>query len=74
MSALIARTRQSFLQAQRNRRYLSSASVIGDQAPSLPAPESTPPVAAKNSWSFLKYGLVVALTGVTATAGYATYG
>ncbi|KAK4781562.1 hypothetical protein SAY86_015664 [Trapa natans] len=56
---------------------IASQSLISDQAPPLPPPpppqEPAPPVERKRSWTFLKYSIVAAMTGVSATAGYATY-
>lgn len=54
---------------------VSSSNIINDQPPS---PLTTPPPppsagAEKKSRRFLKYGLVAAVTGGVATAGYATY-
>ncbi|PIN01979.1 TFIIF-interacting CTD phosphatase, including NLI-interacting factor [Handroanthus impetiginosus] len=57
------------------REPIVSSSVLGDQTPQPPSGSPTPPPAskAKSSWSFLKYGLIAAVTGGIATAGYATY-
>ncbi|KAK4751576.1 hypothetical protein SAY87_005058 [Trapa incisa] len=55
---------------------IASQSLISDQAPPPPPPppqEPAPPVERKRSWTFLKYSIVAAVTGVSATAGYATY-
>lgn len=89
MSALLRSRSRLFSIIPRNNRRLSStatteppketilsSSILGDQ---LPPPNGPPPPplaseAEKNSWSFLKYGLITALTGGVATAGYATYG
>ncbi|KAM7463255.1 hypothetical protein LguiA_031376 [Lonicera macranthoides] len=55
----------------------SASSLLGGQT--LPPPNSPPPPqplssgTEKKPWNFLKYGLVAALTGGFATAGYATY-
>ncbi|KAK2979127.1 hypothetical protein RJ640_021761 [Escallonia rubra] len=54
----------------------AASSIIGNQPP--PPSSTVPPPATsgaeKKSWSFLKYGLIAALTGGVATAGYVTYG
>ncbi|KAG8365145.1 hypothetical protein BUALT_Bualt18G0073900 [Buddleja alternifolia] len=87
MSALIrSRSRLYSVISTNNRRFCSSAtreppresiisaaSIVGDQKPS--GPPLPPPVseAEKNSWSFLKYGVIAGLTGGIVTAGYATY-
>lgn len=90
MSALIRSTSRLFsIISRNNRRFYStvtseppketiiSSSILGDQPPPPPnGPPPPPPApgAEKNSWSFLKYGIIAALTGGVATAGYATYG
>ncbi|KAL0443286.1 UNVERIFIED_CONTAM: Mitochondrial import inner membrane translocase subunit TIM50 [Sesamum latifolium] len=86
MSALVrSRSRFFSIISRNNRRFSSnvatepsketilSSSILGDQPP--PPPSGPPPAseAEKSSWSFLKYGIVAALTGGVATAGYATY-
>ncbi|KAL7088079.1 hypothetical protein ACP275_13G107100 [Erythranthe tilingii] len=89
MSALLrARSRLFSIIPRNNRRFSSnptaepsretiiSSSIFGDHLP--PPPDSLPPPplaseAEKSSWSFLKYGLIAAVTGGVATAGYATY-
>ncbi|XP_075499902.1 LOW QUALITY PROTEIN: mitochondrial import inner membrane translocase subunit TIM50-like, partial [Primulina tabacum] len=51
-----------------------ASAIIGNQPPPPPSDAPTlPPVSGdkKNSWSFLKYGLVAAVTGGVATASYA---
>ncbi|KAK6149401.1 hypothetical protein DH2020_016926 [Rehmannia glutinosa] len=89
MSALVRPGSRLFsIVSRNNRRFSSSAtteppketiissSILGDQAPPPPTDPPPPPPASeadKNSWSFLKYGLIAALTGGVATAGYATY-
>ncbi|KAL0320871.1 UNVERIFIED_CONTAM: Mitochondrial import inner membrane translocase subunit TIM50 [Sesamum radiatum] len=52
------------------REQIISSSIISDQTPE---PPSSAPPPGKKSWTVLKYGLVAALTGGIATAGYATY-
>ncbi|CAA3013146.1 mitochondrial import inner membrane translocase subunit TIM50-like [Olea europaea subsp. europaea] len=52
---------------------ISSSRTLNDHPPSS---STQPPPAAgaeKKPWNFLKYGLIAALTGGVATAGYATY-
>ncbi|KAK4398615.1 Mitochondrial import inner membrane translocase subunit TIM50 [Sesamum angolense] len=86
MSALVrSRSRLFSIISRNNRRFSSnvateppketilSSSILGDQPP--PPPSGPPPAseAEKSSWSLLKYGIVAALTGGVATAGYATY-
>ncbi|KAI3466430.1 hypothetical protein Pfo_023093 [Paulownia fortunei] len=89
MSALIrTRPRLCSIISRNNRRFSSSvanepprepiisSSILTDQTPQPPSGPPPPPPAAeaeKNSFSFLKYGLIAALTGGIATAGYATY-
>ncbi|XP_051125319.1 mitochondrial import inner membrane translocase subunit TIM50 [Andrographis paniculata] len=83
MSTLIRSRPHLFSILTRNNRRLSSNlateppkesiisdSILRDQPPPSAPP---PPVAEKNSWGFLKYGLIATLTGGVATAGYATY-
>ncbi|XP_011097776.1 mitochondrial import inner membrane translocase subunit TIM50-like isoform X2 [Sesamum indicum] len=55
------------------REPIISSSIISDQTPEPPSPAPPAPEAGKKSWTVLKYGLVAALTGGIATAGYATY-
>ncbi|CAA0815380.1 Mitochondrial import inner membrane translocase subunit TIM50 [Striga hermonthica] len=58
------------------KEAIISSSILGDQPPPPPAGPPPPPPASevdKSSWNFLKYGLVAAITGGAATAGYATY-
>jgi import inner membrane translocase subunit TIM50 len=67
-----------------NRRFfcsnkepiISSQSTIPDQ--SAAAAEEAPAQAAgireNKAWNFFKYGIIGALTGATAFAGYASYG
>lgn len=88
MSSMITRSRFSPLLTRHSRRFLSSdastnshkesiiasQSLISEQSPPPPPQEPVPPAEGKRSWKFLKYSLVAALTGVVATAGYATYG
>lgn len=57
-----------------SRESIVSTSILTDQTPQ---PPSGPPPAAespKSSWSFLKFGLIAALTGGIATSAYASYG
>ncbi|KAH6822757.1 Haloacid dehalogenase-like hydrolase superfamily protein [Perilla frutescens var. hirtella] len=88
MAALLRSSSRLFSKISTSNRRLSSSvsseppkatilssSIIGDLPPQpngqpLPQPE---PEAVKSSWSFLMYGIVAALTGGAATAGYATY-
>ncbi|KAK6133004.1 hypothetical protein DH2020_033295 [Rehmannia glutinosa] len=57
------------------REPIISSSILSDQKPTSSSGQPPPPPAseAENSWRFLKYGLIVSLTGGIATAGYATY-
>ncbi|KAK4439710.1 Mitochondrial import inner membrane translocase subunit TIM50 [Sesamum alatum] len=89
MSALIRSRSRLFSIVSRNNRQFSSnvatepsketilsSSILGDQPPPPPSgPPPLPPASEveKSSWSFLKYGIIAALTGGVATAGYATY-
>ncbi|KAK4767792.1 hypothetical protein SAY87_002933 [Trapa incisa] len=87
MSSMITRSRISSLLARHSRRFLSSNASTHSQKESIiasqslisdqglpPQPEApAPPVGGKRSWTFLKYSLLAAVTGVAATAGYATY-
>ncbi|CAI9784096.1 unnamed protein product [Fraxinus pennsylvanica] len=52
---------------------ISSSRILNDQPPSSPTQPPPAARAEKKSWNFLKYGLIAALTGGVATAGYATY-
>ncbi|KAA8527055.1 hypothetical protein F0562_008716 [Nyssa sinensis] len=87
MSAII-RSRIFSIISKRNRRFssnvtantlkepiVSSSSLLNDQAPSPPTlpPPDVASGTEKKSWSFLKYGLIAALTGGVAAGGYATY-
>lgn len=54
-----------------------SSSTLNNRAPPPPNVPSQPSEKAggeRNSWNFLKYGLVTALTGCIGAVGYATYG
>ncbi|KAL0399130.1 UNVERIFIED_CONTAM: Mitochondrial import inner membrane translocase subunit TIM50 [Sesamum radiatum] len=86
MTALVrSRSRLFSIISRNNRRFSSnvateppketilSSSILGDQPPPPPSGPPPPSEAEKSSWSFLKYGVVAALTGGVATAGYATY-
>lgn len=53
---------------------VSSSNIINDQPPDTPPPPPPSAGAEKKSRGFLKYGIVAAVTGGIATAGYATYG
>ncbi|GER32436.1 mitochondrial import inner membrane translocase [Striga asiatica] len=58
------------------KEAIISSSILGDQPPPPPTGPPPPPPASevdKSSWNFLKYGLIAAITGGAATAGYATY-
>ncbi|GFQ07203.1 mitochondrial import inner membrane translocase subunit tim50 [Phtheirospermum japonicum] len=55
------------------REPIISSSILSDQTPEPPICPPPSSVPEKNSWSFLKYGLISALTGGFATASYATY-
>lgn len=69
-----SRTSRRFSSSATPRESIISSSILADQTPP-PPPSGPPPPAesAKSSWSFLKYGLIAALTGGIATTGYATY-
>ncbi|XP_040990579.1 mitochondrial import inner membrane translocase subunit TIM50-like [Juglans microcarpa x Juglans regia] len=89
MSFPILRSRLASLLTKHHRRPLSSdvqpfASSPASAAAVAPPPPNTTTdtplgpfdasVSSSNKgWRFLKYGLIVALTGATATAGYASY-
>ncbi|KAG8386030.1 hypothetical protein BUALT_Bualt03G0106600 [Buddleja alternifolia] len=68
-----SRRYSSSVTSEPSKETLISSSILSDQPP--PPPSGQPPVseAEKNSWSFFKYGLIAALTGGIAIAGYATY-
>ncbi|XP_057765483.1 mitochondrial import inner membrane translocase subunit TIM50-like isoform X2 [Salvia miltiorrhiza] len=87
MSALLRSSSRLFSTISRRNSGLSSnfasespkptmisSAILGDQPPpSEDLPPLREPEAVKSSWSFLKYGIIAALTGTAATAGYATY-
>ncbi|TYI67649.1 hypothetical protein E1A91_D08G033100v1 [Gossypium mustelinum] len=55
---------------------IASQSILSDQSPvphPPPAPENFPPASGGKLWSFLKYGLVGAVTGTVGYAGYLSY-
>ncbi|KAE8680270.1 Mitochondrial import inner membrane translocase subunit TIM50 [Hibiscus syriacus] len=58
---------------------IPSQSILSDQptpptpTPPPPAPEASPQVSRRKSWSFLKYGLISAVTGTIGYAGYLSY-
>jgi import inner membrane translocase subunit TIM50 len=87
MSAIIRSRLLSTVQKNNRRRFstsgvnasppkesiLSSSHLLNHQPP---PPESAPPTTSgseKKPWSFIMYGLIAALTGGVATAGYATF-
>ncbi|KAM7484866.1 hypothetical protein LguiA_000875 [Lonicera macranthoides] len=84
MSAIV-RSRLYSIVLKNNRRFslslnanppkepiVTSSSLLNDQPP--PPPDSPPsPTTEKKPWGFVKYGLLAALTGGVATAGYVTY-
>ncbi|XWS27739.1 hypothetical protein CRYUN_Cryun25bG0006500 [Craigia yunnanensis] len=52
---------------------IASQSILSDQSPpppAPPAPEVSPQASGRKSWSFLKYGLIAAVTGAIGYAGY----
>ncbi|KAL3643072.1 mitochondrial inner membrane protein required for protein import [Castilleja foliolosa] len=64
----------STVSSEPSKEAIISSSILGDQPPLPPTgPPPPPSEAVKSSWGFLKYGLIAALTGGVATAGYATY-
>ncbi|KAL6520764.1 hypothetical protein OROHE_016945 [Orobanche hederae] len=77
--SLFSRNNRRFSSTVRSeppKETIISSSLLDDQP--LPPPTGPPPPTPasevdKSSWSFLKYGLIAALTGSAATAGYATY-
>ncbi|XP_075513853.1 mitochondrial import inner membrane translocase subunit TIM50-like [Primulina tabacum] len=79
LSAIIPRNYRRFGSALRTeppKEPIISSSIIGNQTPPPPGEAPTTPHVAvdkKNSWGFLKYGLIAAVTGGVATASYATY-
>ncbi|XP_039035876.1 mitochondrial import inner membrane translocase subunit TIM50-like [Hibiscus syriacus] len=56
---------------------MASQSILSDQSqnpPSpSPAPEAAPQASGGKSWSFLKYGLIAAITGTAGYSGYLSY-
>ncbi|KAK8705925.1 hypothetical protein V6N13_049510 [Hibiscus sabdariffa] len=54
-----------------------SQSILSDQSapptPPPPVPEPPPQVSGRKSWSFLKYGLISAVTGAIGYVGYLSY-
>ena len=55
---------------------IASQSILSDQSPPPPpppAPEVSPQASGRKSWSFLKYGLIAAVTGAIGYAGYLSY-
>ncbi|KAK8615109.1 hypothetical protein V6N13_068894 [Hibiscus sabdariffa] len=55
---------------------IASQPILSDQsqAPPLPpAPETAPQASGGKAWSFLKYGLIAAVTGTAGYAGYVSY-
>ncbi|KAK5810645.1 Mitochondrial import inner membrane translocase subunit TIM50 -like protein [Gossypium arboreum] len=55
---------------------IASQSILSDQSPvphPPPAPETFPPASGGKIWSFLKYGLLGAVTGTVGYAGYLSY-
>ncbi|XP_073272162.1 mitochondrial import inner membrane translocase subunit TIM50-like isoform X2 [Primulina huaijiensis] len=78
ISAIISRNYRRLLSAvftEPPKDPIIASAIIGNQRPPPPSNAPTlPPVSGykKNSWSFLKYGLIAAVTGGVATASYAT--
>ena len=69
----------STVSANGPKEPIISSSILGDPSsttpPPVPPPESAEAARVGGQpWSFLKYTLLAAVTGVAATAGYATYG
>lgn len=63
--------------APKKEPIIASQSIVGDLTapPEVAAEEAASQDAGRKSpWRFLKYGIVATLTGVTAGAGYVTYG
>lgn len=64
--------------APKKEPIIASQSIVGDISapPEVEAAEeaAAPNEVRKSSWRFLTYGIVATLTGVTAGAGYLTYG
>ncbi|GMI74146.1 embryo defective 1860 [Hibiscus trionum] len=54
---------------------IASQSTLSDQSevPPPPAPEAAPQASGGKAWSFLKYGLIAAITGTAGYAGYLSY-
>lgn len=58
---------------------IGAQSLVSDLTPPPPPPPPPPSTEASNAssgkaWNFLKYSLIGAITGATATVGYASYG
>ncbi|KAL6195863.1 hypothetical protein ACLB2K_031480 [Fragaria x ananassa] len=77
MSSIILRSRLTSLLSKRGRRLFSTdfAPKAAETLSSNPTPPSTAAPAASNRkpWKFLKYSLIAALTGATASVGYVSY-
>ncbi|XVF33875.1 hypothetical protein REPUB_Repub18cG0009300 [Reevesia pubescens] len=61
-----------------NETIIASQSIISDQSPPPsppppPEPKAAPLASGRKSWSFLKYGLIAAVTGAIGCAGYLSY-
>lgn len=68
-----SRTSRRFSSSDTPRESIISSSLLADQTPPPPSGPPPPAESTKSSLSFLKYGLIAALTGGIATTGYATY-
>ncbi|XVF70871.1 hypothetical protein PTKIN_Ptkin11bG0197100 [Pterospermum kingtungense] len=56
---------------------VASESILSGQSPPppppTPAPEAAPQASGRRAWTFLKYGLITAVTGAIGYAGYLSY-
>lgn len=75
ISSIISRNSRRFSSEPHKERIFSSSTILNQPPPPPETLEPPPPEdgAEKKSWSFLKYGLIAALTGGVAASAYATY-
>ncbi|CAI9773384.1 unnamed protein product [Fraxinus pennsylvanica] len=73
--SIISRNSRRFSSEPHKERIFSSSTILNQPPPPPETPEPPPPEdgAEKKSWSFLKYGLIAALTGGVAASAHATY-